>query len=167
MGTGCPSGARCARSPGGPLRWMATAPQGVQNPAYRPAHHRSSRHGPRPPSPRRPPTRSDSPGQAMVSPAKATISGMTRVRISTTVDGTRLAAARSKLGVPDSVIVDRALAALLDELEAERERQALDAMPYEEDPDLSWGAPRAPGLAYDGTVPPDVQRLAAARRRLP
>lgn len=91
---------------------------------------------------------------------------MTRVRISTTVDGARLEAARAKLGMPDSVIVDRALAALLDELEGQRESEALDAMPYEEDPDLSWAAPGAPDLAYDDTVPPDVQRLAGARRRV-
>lgn len=91
--------------------------------------------------------------------------GMTRVRISTTVDGARLAAARSKLGETDSKIVDRALASLLDELEAEQERQALHAMPYEEDPDLSWSAPAPPSLPYDGEVPADVQRLAAARRR--
>lgn len=93
------------------------------------------------------------------------ICGMTRVRISTTVDGARMALARSKLGVPDSRIVDRALVALLDELESEQERQALQAMPYEEDPDLSWVAPSAPNLAYDGDVPADVRRLAAARRR--
>lgn len=90
---------------------------------------------------------------------------MTRVRISTTVDGARMALARSKLGMSDSRIVDRALVALLDELESEQERQALQAMPYEEDPDLSWTAPSAPTLAYDGDVPVHVRRLAAARRR--
>ena len=90
---------------------------------------------------------------------------MPRVRISTTVDGARMAAARSKLGMRDSMIVDRALAVLLAELEAEQERQALEAMPCEEDPDLTWVAPPTPDLPYDGDVPVDVRRIAAARRR--
>lgn len=90
---------------------------------------------------------------------------MTRVRISTTVDGSRLEAARRLLAVGDSALLDRALAALVDELEAEHERQVLDAMPYEEDPDLSWRPLAGSGLPYDGEVPEDVERLAAARRR--
>lgn len=92
---------------------------------------------------------------------------MSRVRISTTVDGARLAAARGLLDVNDATLVDRALAALVEELEAERERQALEAMPYDEDPDLSWQPPAtpAPGLPYDGEVPDDVKRQAARRRR--
>ena len=65
----------------------------------------------------------------------------------------------------DSEIVDRALVVLLDKLEAEQERLALEAMPYDDDPDLSWQAPAGPSLPYEGDVPADVLRLAASRRR--
>lgn len=88
-----------------------------------------------------------------------------RVRISTTVDSARLAAARNRLQASDSEIVDRALKALLDQLDAAQERAALEAMPYDEDSDLAWEAPRGPSLPYDGEVPAEVLRLAAARRR--
>ncbi|MGH9154906.1 MAG: hypothetical protein ACRD1K_03430 [Acidimicrobiales bacterium] len=90
---------------------------------------------------------------------------MTRVRISTTVDGDRLADGRRLLGVTDSVMIDRALGALIDQIESEREIAALDAAPYEMDPDLSWECPVGPDLAYDGEVPDEVRRLAAQRRR--
>lgn len=90
---------------------------------------------------------------------------MSRERISTTVDRDRLEACRRLLGTSDSKLFDHALAALLDELEGERERQALAVMPYDDDADLAWEAPRAPSLPYEGEVPKDVQRLAAARRR--
>ncbi len=90
---------------------------------------------------------------------------MKRVRISTTVDRERLAACRRLLGVPDSQLVDRALEALVAELEGERELAALAARPYEDDPDLAWEAPPGPDLPYDGDVPKDVVRLAARRRR--
>ncbi len=90
---------------------------------------------------------------------------MNRVRISTSVDGDALEACRRQLRTSDSKLIDRALAALLEALESEREQAALDSMPYDEDPDLSWTAPVGPDLPYDGDVPPDVQRLAAARRR--
>ncbi len=89
---------------------------------------------------------------------------MQRVRISTTVDATRLETARRLLNEADSRIIDRALAALIDELEAQRELAALEAHPYERDPDLAWSAPLGPDLAYDGDIPPDVVELAAARR---
>lgn len=69
---------------------------------------------------------------------------MTRVRISTTVDGQTLAACRQLLGQSDSKLVDRALVALLHDLEARHELAALDAQPYEEDPDLAWEAAPAP-----------------------
>lgn len=95
------------------------------------------------------------------------IYGMSRERISTTVDRDRLAACRRLLGTSDSKLFDQALAVLLDELEGDRERQALGVMPYDEDTDLAWEAPEVPGLPYDGEVPEDVQRLAAARRRRP
>ena len=49
---------------------------------------------------------------------------------------------------------------------AQTENAPVHALPYEEDPDRSWVAPAAPGLPYDGTVPPDVERLVAARRKL-
>jgi hypothetical protein len=92
---------------------------------------------------------------------------MTRVRISTTVDAQRLATVRQLLGANDSQIVDRALAALIEQLEAEAEAAALTADPYEDDPDLAWEAPPGPDLPYDGEVPADVLRLAAQRRRRP
>ena len=63
------------------------------------------------------------------------------------------------------MIVDRALAALLDGLEAEQERLALEAAPYDEDPDLAWTVPPGPSLPYEGGIPADVRRLAASRRR--
>ncbi|MGH8906279.1 MAG: hypothetical protein ACRD0K_07155 [Egibacteraceae bacterium] len=91
---------------------------------------------------------------------------MTRVRISTTVDANRLAEARRRLGAADSEIIDRALTALIEQLEAERELAALTEFPYEDDPDLMWEAPRGPDLPYDGEVPADVLRLAAQRRRV-
>ncbi len=88
---------------------------------------------------------------------------MARVRISTTVDGERLARARALTGVSDGKLVDRALVALLEDLEAERELAALDRHPYDDDPDLRWEAPPGPALPYDGEVPADV--IALARRR--
>ncbi len=96
---------------------------------------------------------------------RSMLCGMSRERISTTVDRDRLVRCRRLLGTSDSKLFDQALAALLDELEGARERQALGAMPYDEDTDLAWEAPEAPSLPYDGEVPQDVQRLAAARRR--
>ncbi|MBA3652838.1 MAG: hypothetical protein H0W70_01440 [Actinobacteria bacterium] len=63
------------------------------------------------------------------------------------------------------MLIDRALAALLDALEAEREREALDAMPYAADADVAWVTPDGADLPYDGDVPVDVKRLAAKRRR--
>ena len=90
---------------------------------------------------------------------------MSRVRISTTVDRERLELCRRLMGTNDSALIDRALTALLDALEAEREQEALDAMPYEADAELSWVAPDGPDLPYEGEIPPAVQRLAAERRR--
>ena len=86
-------------------------------------------------------------------------------RISTTVDAERLARCRRLLNVRDSTLMDRAIGALLDALEAEREVAALTAEPYESDPELVWSAPPGPDLPYDGPVPVAVQRLAAGRRR--
>jgi len=59
--------------------------------------------------------------------------------------------------------MDRALAALLEESEAQQELAALDAFPYD-DPELNWEAPAAP-LPYSGEVPADVLALAQRRRR--
>lgn len=90
---------------------------------------------------------------------------MARVRVSTTVDATNLETCRRLLGQPDSRIFDRALAALVEALEATREAAALEALPYEDDLDLAWEAPPGPPLPYDGEVPEEVLALAAERRR--
>ncbi len=90
---------------------------------------------------------------------------MARTRISTTVDARRLDDVRRRLGVPDSEIVDRALAVLVEQLDALHEQVALEEQPYEADPDLAWDAPPGPDLPYDGQVPAEVLELAAARRR--
>ncbi len=89
---------------------------------------------------------------------------MGRTRISTTVDEGRLAAARARFDGPDSALMDRALELFLRQFDAERERAALAAAPYDEDPDLAWSAPDGPPLPYDGEVPDEVLRLAAERR---
>lgn len=90
---------------------------------------------------------------------------MARVRISTTVDGARLARSRQLLQTSDSQLLDRALAALLQDLEREREREALSRHPYEDDPDLSWRTEPPPALPYDGAIPTEVLELAEERRR--
>lgn len=90
---------------------------------------------------------------------------MRRMRISTTVDAQRWAAARRLLDASNSQIVDRALTALIEQIEAERERAALAALPYEDDADLAWETPPGPDLPYEGEVPPDVLRLSEDRRR--
>lgn len=87
------------------------------------------------------------------------------MRISTTVDATSLRRARDLLPGADSRVLDRALLALIEHLEREREQAALLTHPYERDPDLAWQAPAGPDLPYDGDVPEDVLRLARRRRR--
>lgn len=89
---------------------------------------------------------------------------MKRVRISTTVDAARLASCRALFGDSDAKMLDEALAALVERIEGERERQAMEANPYSDDPDLSWTAPAGPDLPYDGDVPAEVRKLAARRR---
>lgn len=89
---------------------------------------------------------------------------MSRVRISATVDGERLRTAARLAGTTGSALLDLALAALIEQTEAEREAAALDAQPYEDDPELAWEAPTGPDLPYDGAVPADVLTLAEARR---
>jgi len=90
---------------------------------------------------------------------------MSRVRISTTVDAQRLATARGLVDAPDSKILDRALEALINQLEEAQELAALAALPYEDDPDLDWAPVPGADLPYDGGVPADVMRMAAQRRR--
>ena len=69
------------------------------------------------------------------------------------------------LGGPDSRILDRALKALIDQLEEAQELAALAESPYEDDPDLNWEQAPGADLPYDGDVPADVRRMAAQRRR--
>lgn len=90
---------------------------------------------------------------------------MSRVRVSATVDADRLATARQLTGARDSALLDRALAALVEQVQGEREAAALAAQPYDTDPDLVWTVPPGPDLPYDGDVPPDVLREVEARRR--
>ena len=69
------------------------------------------------------------------------VSGVARTRISTTVDAELLATARrSRAGVPDSVLVDEALAALLARrraAEIDSAYAAYDAHPLDENDE--WG----------------------------
>jgi hypothetical protein len=88
---------------------------------------------------------------------------MSRARISTTIDAQRLARARALSGLSDSKLLDRALLALLDRLEEEREIAALTRYPYDDDPELSWEVPAAP-LPYDADVPEEIVELARLRR---
>lgn len=90
---------------------------------------------------------------------------MSRIRISTTVDGSVWAAVRKLAGGPGSKIVDAALRELLAKLETEQERAALKAAPYDDDPDLAWDTPVGPGLPYEAGVPDDVMELAEARHK--
>ena len=89
---------------------------------------------------------------------------MTRVRISTTVDAERWATTRRLVGGPGSQVVDRALAALIEQVDSEHERAALTAHPYDADDNLGWQAASVPDLPYDGPVPQDVRDMAARRR---
>ncbi|MGQ0743245.1 MAG: hypothetical protein ACT4OS_02690 [Acidimicrobiales bacterium] len=90
---------------------------------------------------------------------------MDRVRISTTVDGTLLAHCQRLRAGPTSALIDDALEALADRLDAERETEILTALPYEDDEALAWSVPFGPDLPYTGTIPQEVLDLAAARRK--
>lgn len=90
---------------------------------------------------------------------------MKRVRISATVDGERLRMAAELAGATGSALLDQALAALVEQLAAQREIAALEQQPYDADPDLAWQPPPGPALVYDGDIPADVVALAQARRR--
>ena len=92
-----------------------------------------------------------------------------RTRISTTVDDERLAAARKQTGLPDSQLIDLALASLLERAERDAEDSAFGEHPYELDPDLSglptgWPMSAPPLDDYDESVPTDVVALFASRR---
>ena len=89
---------------------------------------------------------------------------MKRARMSTTVDATILARARQLLPGSDSLVIDRALAALVQELEGERELAVLAVHPYDADPDVAWEMPVGPDLPYDGDIPEEVMELAHQRR---
>jgi hypothetical protein len=89
---------------------------------------------------------------------------MARVRISTTVDEHRLARARKLTKEQDSSLMDRALQALIDEIEAVAELRAIQAKPYDADEELSWDVADDP-LPYDGDVPLAVVERARAMRR--
>ncbi len=65
----------------------------------------------------------------------------------------------------DSLVIHRALTALVQELEGDRELAALAAHPYDADPELVWEVPAGPDLPYDGDIPEGVMELARQRRR--
>lgn len=65
----------------------------------------------------------------------------------------------------DGRLLDRALVALVQELEEVRESAVLTAQPYEDDPELAWLAPDGPDLPYDGEIPREVVELSRRRRR--
>lgn len=89
---------------------------------------------------------------------------MNRARVSTTVDGARLRRARELFGGPDSELLDRALELLVRRLDADRERAAIAAAPYEDDDELAWQPEPGPDLPYDGEIPSEVRALARERR---
>ena len=95
---------------------------------------------------------------------------MTRVRISTTVDGEQLAAARELLGLRDCELFDRALTVIVRDASISRELASLDRYPYAADPDLAM--PNLPAISatdddlpYDAEVPAAVLALARQRRK--
>lgn len=90
---------------------------------------------------------------------------MPRTRISTTVDAIRLSKCRQLIDASDSELIDRALAALITQIEGDREIAALTAQPYEDDPELAWQVEDGPPMPYDGKVPKEVLDKAKARRR--
>lgn len=97
----------------------------------------------------------------------ATVCGMDRVRISTTVDQQRLGRARQLRSGRDSELLDAALAALIEQEEHRRELLALDRAPYEDDEELTTANPGIDWdreLPYDGSIPDDVVELARQRR---
>ena len=62
-------------------------------------------------------------------------------------------------------MLDRALRALIDEIEAHAEVDALRRHPYDRDPELALPAAPLPAeLPYDGEVPAQILALARKRR---
>jgi len=53
-------------------------------------------------------------------------------------------------------MVDRALRALMDELEGLAETRALGEAPYDDDPDLAWTVSEGPPMPYEAKVPKEV-----------
>lgn len=97
----------------------------------------------------------------------ATLCGMKRVRVSTTVDAERLGRARQLRSGRDSELFDAALAALIEQEEHRLELLALDRAPYEGDEELAAADPGIDWdreLPYDGSIPHDVVELARQRR---
>ena len=93
---------------------------------------------------------------------------MSRTRISTTVDDQLLQRARRMAAAAnDAELIDRALESLTRTIGRERELSILDALPYDNDPQLALPeAQELPdGVRYDGDVPADVVALARSRRR--
>jgi hypothetical protein len=98
---------------------------------------------------------------------RGTIVCMARLRISTTVDGAVLERARELSGVRDGEMFDAAMRALINQILGERELEALRFWPYADDVELTM--PDAPpdtsdALPYSGEVPPELIKLAKARR---
>jgi hypothetical protein len=90
---------------------------------------------------------------------------MTRSRISTTVDAITLERARALVGTNDAAMLDRALHALISEVESEKEIAALRDLPYDSDADLALpAASPATDLPYDGDVPTEILEIARRRR---
>lgn len=97
----------------------------------------------------------------------ATICGMNRVRVSTTVDATQLNRARDLGFARDSELLDAALVALLELDEAQRERRAYADHPGGMDPELDLGVTTIDWdreVPYDGDIPAAVVDLATQRR---
>ncbi len=68
------------------------------------------------------------------------------------------------LQTSDSKLVDRALAALVEEMEERQELHALEAQPYKMTRTWLGSLSRVRICPYDGDVPAEVARLAARRR---
>jgi hypothetical protein len=90
---------------------------------------------------------------------------MKRSRISTTVDSVKLERARTLARTNDAAMLDRALQALILEIESGEELEALRALPYDRDAELALpAASPASELPYDGDVPTEILEIARRRR---
>jgi hypothetical protein len=97
---------------------------------------------------------------------RPTLCGMTRARISTTVDAEKLADARARFGGRDADLFDQALELWLQTELIERERRAILARPYDDDPDLRVQSSEhtVADLEYVGDPPESVLRRAKLSR---